>query len=225
VRDPQHINTLLNSDSMVPQGLHVQMFDEVMGSPKHAIQRGLIQASRKKDDNLEYAHSVLPRKYLSGTHLDSLLERYTSILSRNLSDKMFQEKTWTEIEDLWTFFRNEVTRAIVEIIFGSTLLKSYPRLVRDFWEFDSNIDDLKRKLPRFMIPKAYLTRDQLVEHMEKWLQSSNSDNNSEQGNADGSDGDGCKASELFWARDQTLAKVGWVTYRARAAEALALLQR
>lgn len=224
VRDPEHINTILESDHMVPQGSHVQMFDEVMGSPKEAAQLALEQARSKKDDNLQYAHLVLPRKYLSGKHLEAFAERYSSILSRNLSDKMFQEKTWTEIEDLWIFFRNELTRAIVEAIYGSDLLKSYSHLARDFWDFDSSIEDLKRGVPEFMAPKAHSARNRILEHLEMWLKSYDHEGKVDQGNED-SGVDGQKVSDFFRARDETLARIDSITHRARAAEALALLQR
>jgi hypothetical protein len=210
---------------MVPQGVHVELFNEVFGAPKEATLLVHSQTSRKKEDDLDYAHKILPQNYLSGAHLDAMVERYASTLSRNLSEKMFQEKTWTELEDLWTFFRNEITKVLVETIYGSGLLKTYPRIVRDFWEFDSNIENVKRKVPRFLAPKAYAARDRLLEQTEKWLQSLESATESEKGRGEDTGWDASKGSLFFQKRDEALANVGSIGHRARAAEVLALLHQ
>lgn len=207
---------------MTARALHVQIFDKVMGSPKEALL--LYGGIGEGSDEVEHAHLTLPRQYFSGTQLTPMADVYVSTFRRNFSNKMFQTKTWTEIEDLWSFFQNEITRATIETIFGSAILKQYPRLVRDFWEFDSNIENFTRGLPRFMMPAAYTARDRLHENLKNWLQSAHKGSDFAKDGDEDPAWDSDMGSKFFQVRDTVFAKIPSLDYRARAAEALAIMQ-
>jgi len=207
---------------MTPRALHVQVFDKVMGSPKLALP--LYDGIGEGSEEVSHAHLTVPRLYLSGAPLVPVADIYIQTFRRNLSNKMFQTKSWTEIEDLWGFFQNEITRATIETIFGSTLLKQYPRLVKDFWEFDGNIDNFTRGLPRFMMPSAYTARDRLHENLKKWLQSSHKGEDFAKVGEEDPVWDSNMGSKFFQARDMVFAKIPSLDYHARAAEALAIMQ-
>ncbi len=51
---------------------------------------------------------------------------------------------------------------------GSQILKMHPGIVDDFWEFDRQIANYSRGLPRWMIPSAYKTRDRLLTNIKAW---------------------------------------------------------
>lgn len=227
VKDPKHVRKVLHAEQFVPEGRHVQLLDKVVGAPKEALR--LYEKSNrspKKDDDLVYAKVVLPRKHLQGDHLTSIAEKYISNLSRNMASKMFQEQTWTEIEDLWSFIQLEVTRAMVEALFGSALLKMYPRLVNDFVRFESGVDDMAQGSPpfmnsTFMNSKVYNARVRLLKSFNAWLQSCDQ----EPAVAEGQETwDATRGSSFFQASDRAIARIT-PGYEARASAALGLLQR
>jgi hypothetical protein len=207
---------------MTPTQLHVQVYDKVMGSPKAALP--LYAGIGEGSEEVSYAHLTLPRVFLSGAPLIPVADVYIRTLRRQLGNKMIQTKTWTEIEDLWSFFQNEITRATLETIFGSTLLKQYPKLVKDFWEFDSNIENFTKALPRFILPDAYSARDRLHENLEKWLKSAHEGDDFAKVGEEDPVWNESMGSKFFQARDEIFAKIPAMDYRARAAEALGIMQ-
>lgn len=210
---------------MTPKALHVQVFDKVLGSPKEALELyNAMGTGNKESDQLDYAHLTVPRKYFSGTPLIPMAEVYISVLRRNLSNKMFQEKYWTEIEDLWSFFQHEITRATMETIFGSAMLKRYPGVIRDFWEFDTNIENFTRGLPRFTMPKAYAARDRLHKNLTEWLQASHKGSDFAKVGDEDPNWDEDMGSKFFQARDSVFANIPSFNDQARAAETLAIMQ-
>ncbi|KAF2271483.1 cytochrome P450 [Westerdykella ornata] len=222
VRDPEHVLRVFHSEQMVPEGSHVQLLYKAVGPPKEAM-RLVEKSSRslKKDDDFVYAQATVPRKYLQGDRLASISEKYISNLRRNMASKMFQERTWTEIEDLWSFTQLEVTRAIAEALFGSALLQMHPRLVSDFVEYESGADELERKLPVFASTKVYQARERLLKALVDWLAISDKGSEAAEG---GEPWDATRGSSFFQASDRAIARIA-PGYAVRASAALALLRR
>lgn len=50
----------------------------------------------------------------------------------------------------------------------SRILEMYPTLVGDLWEFDRQLANYSRRLPRWMIPSAYRTRDRQLANLKAW---------------------------------------------------------
>jgi hypothetical protein len=226
VRDANHVKKVFQSvKQMTPKDLHVRVYGKVMGSPKAALDiLNAIGTGNKESEQVEYAHLTVPRLFFSGTSLVPMADIYIATLRRNMDNKMFQSKSWTEIEDLWSFFQIEIARATMETIFGSKLLKSYPKVVSDFWEFDKNIENFTRGLPRFMMPAAFNARDRLQENLKNWLQAEHQGGNLAKVGSEGPDWDPNKGSKFFQTRDGIFANIPSLDYQARAAEAMALMQ-
>ena len=68
------------------------------------------------------------------------------------------------------FLEIEITRATIETVFGSALLKQYPKLIRDLWDFNSKVAEFLPGLPAFTISSSVAPRDRLLEGIKKWLQ-------------------------------------------------------
>jgi hypothetical protein len=225
IRDANHVKKVFQSvKQMTPKPFHVQIFDKVMGSPREAVEFYSSTTQSKEREDLEYAHSTIPRIYFQGSTLASMAEKYISVLRRNLSEKMFQEKFWTEIEDLWSFFQNEITKAVMETIFGSAILKQYPGLVRDFWIFDKNIENFTNGKPRFLMPHAYKARSELLQNIKKWLQAVHAGSDFARDGEDDPDWDAEKGSKFWQARDTVYARIPSLDFDARASEALGMMQ-
>lgn len=210
---------------MVPKGRHGRLFDKAFGTPQGSLKA--IQAMTKdhtQSEGLDFVHSRIPRQYCSGAGLKSMGEAYTLLLRHNLGNKMFQDRTWTEIEDLWSFFQIEVTRATLATLFGEKLLKVYPKIVKDLWEFDANLDSLSTGLPQFLIPNAYKVRDRLQENIEKWLKSTK---NERAGSMDSEKEENSQDRDLgsayFRATSKAIQELGFEDGQTRAAAVLAMM--
>lgn len=136
---------------------------------------------------------------------------------------------------MWLFFQNEVTRGLIEMVFGSTILKMYPKIVRDFWEFDDSVDVVESamlRIPRFMSSKGDSAQDRLLANMKEWLRVTQTGENIVKHNQVDDDmydetwggWDADKGSKFFQARDGVLANIPTLDHQARAAEALSILR-
>lgn len=225
IRDAAQIKRVLESENMTPKGRHGRLFDKTFGTPQATL--AAIQATaagRSRSEDLDYVHSRVPRQYCSGAGLKSMAEAYTGLLSQNLGNKMFQDRTWTEIEDLWSFLQIEVTRAMLTTLFGQKLLKVYPKVMKDLWEFDANLDSLSTGMPRFLIPNAYKMRDRLLENLEKWLKSTNGyEAQSTASESEGTAWDPNQGAGYFRATDRAITELGFADGQTRAAAALAMM--
>lgn len=106
--------------------------------------------------------------FQEGASLAAATEAYISTLSANMHDKMFQQDTWTRIEDLWSFLQLVLIRCTLETFFGSAMLKRYPKLVRDYLDFDSAIEGFVQGMPRLMLHGASKPRNKLLVGLKEW---------------------------------------------------------
>ncbi|KAH7132575.1 putative cytochrome-like protein P450 [Dendryphion nanum] len=226
VRHPEHVKKVLQSvKQMTTTDLHVRIFDKVMGAPVQAVALyKAVGTGNKQSDEVDHAHITLPRQYFTGTGVAPMANVYIRLMQRNLSTKMFQEKFWTEIEDMWSFFQNEISRATIEMLFGSSLMKQYPKIVRDFWEFDQHVETLSQGLPRFLNSSAHEARDRLRENLQRWLESAHKGSDFAKIGEEDPDWDETMGSKFLQARDSIFANIPSFDSSARAAEALAIMQ-
>ncbi|KAF2865178.1 cytochrome P450 [Massariosphaeria phaeospora] len=221
VRDAKHAQKILQASAhMTPKALQVRALDKAMDAPIEALLLyDMIRTGSLEDDHNHSARLVVPHKYLTGPSLSSISDVYLATFRRNLSNKMFQFKTWTEIEDMWSFFHNEISKAVMETLFGPAVMKQYPRLVRDFWEFDSNFDGFILGYPQFMMSSAYTARDRLLGNLWDWLLAAKE---SKEGLEFIRTGDGDLAPTDD--RDSVFVKFPYLDGQARAAKALGNMQ-
>ena len=152
LRDPIHISRILDApEHLTVKSIGAEALDKIFGSATAA--KYFI-----KDETLAQ----------NDTALESATEEYISILSANMHDKMFQYDTWTSIEDLWSFLQLVLLRCTLETLFGPTLLKKYPRMVRDYRNFDAATDGYVHGMPRLMLSGASKPRNLLHAGLKEW---------------------------------------------------------
>jgi hypothetical protein len=227
IRDPNHVRAISEASERVTTDFErVEVYDKVLGAPKSTLQtyKNLV-ADKEAFSRINSAHYDLPQKHLTGPALVSLANIYTSALSRNMSNKMFQLDSWTQIEDFWSFFETEITRVTIETLFGTALLKQYPKITQDFWKFQANVEHFIPGLPRFAVSSVDDVRDRILEGIKKWLQTTHGGTDFAKIGKDDPVWDESRGSKYIQERDEIFSKMPAFNYQGRAVEVLSVVQR
>ncbi|KAH7068193.1 cytochrome P450 [Paraphoma chrysanthemicola] len=226
VRDPVHVKKALTASQREHISVaRVEMLDKLFATSPDVLNKYSGKgASEAEKPVLENAYVALTQKYLVGESLSALAESYISILSDNLHNKMFQAGTWTQIENSWEFFRQVITRCILESLLGADIFKQYPGIVRDYWTFAEAIEGFLPGMPRYWVPSAAnQVRDRLLRGIEKWLKANHSGSDFARLEEGDPLLDNQKGSKFIQERDYVLAKVEGFDMTSRAAEILSII--
>jgi hypothetical protein len=219
LREPGHVKKIAEaSKQRTLQGTESHLNEVIFGYPQ-------IDGNDANNEKVELARAALTRKYLTGPSLTTMIDLYVSILSRNLNDKMFQVGSWTQIEDFWSFFEQVITRCSMETLFGSTVFKQYPGLIKDFWKFEDAISGFIPGIPRVLVSTAHREPcDRLFLGIGKWLKANHSGSEFAKISNNDPDWDEYRGSKFIQERDDVLAKIPRVP-EARAADMLCVMHR
>ncbi|PWY80854.1 cytochrome P450 [Aspergillus sclerotioniger CBS 115572] len=105
---------------------------------------------------------------LSGTTLETFADITATQLTKSIERKRAQWTNWVELPDLYTFVRDELSRAQMYALCGEEIFNVAPDLMHDFWEFDRQLPSLFKGLPTLLIPKARASRDKMLAHIRAW---------------------------------------------------------
>ena len=104
-------------------------------------------------------------QFLSGPNLKVLTKRYVdSLMDGSALGDIGKE--WIHMPDLACFIRDAAFRAGTEALFGTTIFSLTPNLCDLFWNFEYYMRVLSFGLPRWLVPRAYLARDRMIQAME-----------------------------------------------------------
>lgn len=106
-------------------------------------------------------------KNLQGNALIDLADRFLKNLEAELSSLSVGHE-WTDVPDLYRIIQETVFKASTEAICGPHLFRLNPDFVADFWEFDTQLPNLFKSLPRWLIPRSYRNRDKLTSCIMRW---------------------------------------------------------
>ncbi|RMZ70713.1 cytochrome p450 [Pyrenophora seminiperda CCB06] len=225
LRDPEHVKKIIDASK--------QQGSDISGSHIHEIDFGSSKAvanllagthsngKEKKDTGRR--RTALTQKYLTGSSLATTANTYVNTLSRNMNDKMFQVGSWTQIEDFWSFFQQVLTRCSIETFFGPAIFKQYPKLIKDYWQFEDAVEGFVPGMPLLLISGSYKEpRDRLCQNIEKWLKLNHSGTEFAKIGEDDPDVDEHKGSKFVQESDHLLAKVP-LPLEARTAEMLDII--
>jgi hypothetical protein len=108
-------------------------------------------------------------KELSGVALAELSRQFIKFLGQGIKELDSQlGEDGTELPDIFRFVRDSTFRATTSALCGEKIFTLVPHFAEDFWEFDSWLPLILKKLPKWMIPKAFRVRDKNHENILKW---------------------------------------------------------
>lgn len=208
-----------------PATSRLEVFDKLYGSPPAALDLYAGKVGSEADRSaLDYAHVTLCQRHLTGSTLFTNVETYVATLSANLNNKMFQVGSWTQIEDTWVFFQLVATRCLLVSLFGLDLVKQYPGVLKDYWEFADAIEGFIPGLPRYWVPGAAAqVLERLHQGIERWLKANLSGSESARIADEDPTWDEYKGSKFIQERDHVLKGIETIDTRARAAEILSIM--
>ena len=120
------------------------------------------------EHRIDYLEHAAVAKLLTGPGLEPFKERFTTRLTEQLLANDSVGHAWTEFPDLFTFVREEITRATLVAFCGTQLLSLNPSFVYDFWQFDEALPILAQQYPRWLFPGPYRYRDRCLEAVKTW---------------------------------------------------------
>lgn len=175
-------------------------------------------------NRIHFHQARAAQKFLSSQHLTFAVGKYVHTLERNLQSlETHDTNGWVEYPDLYTFLQNLVFRTAVETLMGSKVLEMNPRLVDDFWIFDSNIPWFSRGLPRWFMPSAYQARDRLLEGIKEWHAYAHTSSDCTKIGDEDPEWEPYFGTKLVRARQDHALKMELMDADARASEDLGLL--
>lgn len=140
----------------------------------------------------------------------------------NVANTQCADVDWLEIDDFHNRLRALVTPSAIEAMMGSRILDISPGLVGDFLDFDSNVPNPSRGLPRRPVPGAWRTRDKLLASIKAWTQLANKTSDCTKNGPEDYDWAEFFGTRLIKARGESLRAAG-LDDDAMAGESLVLL--
>ncbi|KGO43074.1 Cytochrome P450 [Penicillium expansum] len=226
--NPSHIKTILRSSrSLTNRPMMAFVMEKWFRTPKeylhfYAAHDPSASIPGEKPEHMHDFQVKTSLKYLSGKHLLAMSERYLAVLKSRLVALEIPTDSWIEISDFYAWLQSQVTPSVIEAMMGSRLLEMYPDIVEDFWEFEHQVANYSRGLPRWIIPSAYETRDRLLANIKAWNRLANRESDYTQHGGEGPEWDEYFGSKFIKAREDYLRKYG-MDEDSIASENLALL--
>ncbi|KAH8168936.1 cytochrome p450 domain-containing protein [Sarocladium implicatum] len=182
VSSTEHVAKVFRSQGMIMTESHSRTHEFGFGMPRagallfekddsgygpHPLQESTVEP----DDRIMYHQHNFTIKNLSGESLSTLTRRYQEELVKTftqLSGELGDE--WVELPDLTEFLHKHVAHAAVIAIYGPHLLRLNPGFIDDLWSFFPWVMFLLLKLPRWLAPRVYRTRERLLEGIMRYYQ-------------------------------------------------------
>ncbi|KAF3037413.1 hypothetical protein E8E11_005198 [Didymella keratinophila] len=216
--DPKHVKkALVSSELDAAIFVYKNIMPQLFGSPQAAVDHYLTPGH-----NMDEMVMLQIRTHTSGKALISLDQKFLEIIDRNIirSFPSAQTKEWTNIPDLYTFFKQQSTLAVGEAILGTAMAEMYPQLAEDLWTLIERTDILLLGLPRPFAPAAYGARDRLLKQFKLWQRKSDAQRETD---AVGKGWDAVAGSMLMQEREQMFSTLPGHDEDARAAQTLGML--
>lgn len=179
VANRDHIQTLFRSSKALASNPGtIFALSRILNTPKevipfYAADDSVMAAKPRKgskvrhEDRIYYWQAHTSQKWLSGASLRLMSENYQRFLNDELARSILGNN-WVDVPDLYRFLQIHVSTAAIKAMMGTEIFEQYPTLVEDFWEFERNVGNYTRLVPRWWIPKAYEVRDRLLKNISKW---------------------------------------------------------
>lgn len=109
------------------------------------------------------------RTFLTGPEAAGFEGRFQANLTRRITDMRSEfGRRWSRQEDLFSFFRDDLTAEVLNALCGPALLRRNPDFLRDFWGFNDSVTVLLLRIPRVIVPQAYHSRQRALSAIKGW---------------------------------------------------------
>ena len=125
------------------------------------------QSHISPENRVDYLMHTFITRFFSGSSLMAFTTRFTANMTTHLANASFGDE-WTEGLDLFRFLKAQIFHSFVDAVFGKRIFELNPSLCDDFWDFDSNVPDLAKGIPRWLSPGMYRARDRCLQSFVKW---------------------------------------------------------
>lgn len=169
------------------------------------------------ENRILYHQTHTAQKFLASPSLDTMAQRYLRTLHHSI-EALHIGTDWVEYPDLYKFCQMTVSRANIEAMTGSKILKLNPNLVADFWDAKQFAPDYFRGWPRWLVPKAFSARDRVIEAIRKWHDYAFANGDYTNTGSQDPDWDPVWGSKYAKVRQQYMLNMKPLTSRVRAAE-------
>jgi hypothetical protein len=115
-----------------------------------------------------WSSSVIHR-YLGGRSAFQLSQRFQG----NLRDRFKAHQAYVSPEgvvfdDFIDFFSNDISAALLDAMCGKGLIKRNPTFTKAFWIYCDSLPIFMKQTPRFLAPKAYNARKEVLAAVADW---------------------------------------------------------
>jgi hypothetical protein len=115
------------------------------------------------------SHHHFQSELLGGAGLGELSRQFIRQFATRISERSQEVgDQWSHLPDLYDFVKSETFVATTIALCGEHIFKINPNLAEDFWSHDSWLPCILRKVPRWVIPRAFASRDKNHENIMKW---------------------------------------------------------
>ncbi|KAF1849695.1 cytochrome P450 [Cucurbitaria berberidis CBS 394.84] len=159
---PFYVHVLKHFFGMHNRALTTYRADNSGASPTPNNNSNVLEKNR-----LDYLTHEGFKRAFTGPALAPTARRYMKDLARRCEDLNVSDD-WTDMPDLVQFFRTVHGAALLQAVFGPSLLKINPDFMDDAWKFDDSIPWLARLVPSFVNPEPYRTRERLRNQLKRW---------------------------------------------------------
>jgi hypothetical protein len=130
----------------------------------------LSRSSTPPEKRLRFiSHHHFQSELLGEAGLGELSRQFIRQFATRISERS-QEigDQWSHLPDLYDFVKSETFVATTIALCGEHIFKINPNLAEDFWSHDSWLPCILRKVPRWVVPRAFASRDKNHENIMKW---------------------------------------------------------
>lgn len=106
---------------------------------------------------------------LQGPVLVDMLGHFIEKYARRVEEKEIGYDEWTTVDDLYGMMKNDLFYAAMSALCGDHFFELSPTMAEDFWEFDRCLPTIFKKVPRWLVPKAYASRDKVLANIDRYL--------------------------------------------------------
>ncbi|KAF2759739.1 cytochrome P450 [Pseudovirgaria hyperparasitica] len=170
-KEPAFMNAVFIHTTLLKQlfGMSSQSVQMYIADNSGPYAKAEANSNVKPQNRIEYLTHENLVKGLTGPGLDPAFDRFTKLFDKQLAHLSVTTE-WLEYHDVFQFIQDTVGPALLESIFGPTLLSANPNMIRDLSDFDSSARTLTllKGLPSIPIFSAYRARDKILENVKRW---------------------------------------------------------